>query len=534
MTGQRNHNLPALVILITVLLPLSPWAAAPGIVLPEPFALELPPGVATLGAEDEAMRQLTATVRADGHRVTMILPRDRVGPGIWRVILAAWGTAPRDPPAARREAALYVLPHGMVPIGLSGSTNATAGNNTTHIARDASGFVHMVWGDSGRSLSEGALYRRARVLPDGSVSLDTDILDLAPHKGNWTAVPSLTSVGNTVHFTWQADGTARYRSLTREGEAWRWSDEIDTRAPSPGRDTGASIAADARGVHILTPGGVYTASGDGGRTWITETVPFGTVHRVKTASLGLDSMGRPLASASVIVKDAPHYSEQKGSGGYWTIRLARRIGAGAWETLPGPVDGRREWAASTDASEDVLSDWVRVLEDRTGGMHATWHGTAVSRIYGNDRGYYAWRPPGGDWQAPVSLREPDLSRGSGWSYAPGLTLDGDRALPLVFHSTRVGQREVGFDSELGSFRAGRRTALPLPVTRFAHASLLTGKPANALSTWFPGAASALTRTADGRVWIDVLMTLVPTGIAAPGLVVWRRMDVTEWLKGAEQ
>ena len=61
-------------------------------------------------------------------------------------------------------------------------------SNTTHITRDASGFVHMVWGDSGRSLSEGALYRRARVLPDGSVSLDTDILDLAPHKGNWTAV----------------------------------------------------------------------------------------------------------------------------------------------------------------------------------------------------------------------------------------------------------------------------------------------------------------------------------------------------------
>ena len=113
-------------------------------------------------------------------------------------------------------------------------------------------------------------------------------------------------------------------------------------------------------------------------------------------------------------------------------------------------------------------------------------------------------------------------------------MDGDRALTLVFHSMRARQHEVGFDSELGLFRDGRSLATPLPVTRFGRESLMTGQPMNALSTWFPGAAPVLARGSDGRIRADVLMTLIPTGIAAPGLVAWRRMDVTEWMKAVGQ
>jgi hypothetical protein len=529
--GQRNH-----VLLLLATLTITPcWAAAPDIILPDPLAVELPLAAIGLSVDDEQTKDLIAAVRADGRRVTVAFPRDRIGAGIWRVIWSAWDGDDRSHPAARRESFLYVLPHGMTPVANTSAPNATAGNNTTHIARDAAGSVHMVWSEGLRGgTAPGAKYRRARVLPDGSARFETDVAGLAPHAGDWTARPALTAVGDTIHFTWQANGHAWYRSLTRDPAGWRWSNDVDTMAPSPGHDTGPSIAAGAESIHILTLAGICVSSTDGGLTWTPETVPFGTVQRVKTASLSLDSEGHPLAGASVVIKDPAHLSEQRGSGGYWTLRLARRIAMGAWEAIPGPVDGRPEWAEPVEQDEDVLTDWIRVLEDRTGGMHVTWHGTAVSRIYANDRAYYAWRPPGEAWRTPVTISEPQPALGLGWSYAPALTLDGDRALTLMFQDLHAGLSDRGFDAELDLFRDGRLIARALPVTRFARDSIAGGEPARALSTWFPGAASSLVRGADGRIWADILMTLSPTGVEASALVVWQRLDLTDWLTTADR
>jgi hypothetical protein len=543
MARQRNHLFPVLVTLLAVLCSHPSRASpAPEIVVPNPLAVELPAGVTGLGVDDEPIKALIAAAHPDAAhpdgehiRITAMLPRDRIGAGVWRVIWSAWDAGARDRPVARRESFLFVLPHGMIPVAMSGKVDATAGNNATHIARDPSGYVHMVWTDSWRQgARDGAMYRRARVLPDGTAQFETGILDLGQHPSDWTAMPALAVAGDTVHFAWQSSGTVRYRSLTRDGDAWRWSDEADTQAPSPGRDTGPSIAADANAVHILTPAGIYTSSRDGGLTWATEPVPFGTDQHVKTVSLALDSEGRPLAAASSVVLSQRPLSADQGHGGYWTIRLARRTAPGTWERLPGPVDGRPEWAAPDQPNQDVLTDWVRVLEDRAGAIHVTWHGTAVSRIFGNDRAYYAWRAPDGTWRAPIPLRDPDPDRGIGWSYAPSLTLDEDRALALSFYAMHVGRQDRGYDSDLRLFRDGRSLVPALPVTRFAEDSIVTGEPENALSAWFPGAAPSLFRGPDGKVWADILVALVPTGVAAPALIVWERLDLTGWLKTAGQ
>ncbi len=540
MASQRIHLFPALVFLLTIVCARPSLSApAPEIVLPDPLAVELPAGSASLGPDDPAFKALVAAAHSDanaqGIRITAALPRDRVGVGVWRVIWSAWRDDARDRPVARRESFLYVLPHGMTPVGMSGEANALAGNNASHTARDAGGFIHMVWTDSWRpGAHDGAVYRRAQVLPDGTTRFEGGSVGLGEHSGGWNAMPALAVAGGTVHFAWQADGTVRYRSLTRDGDAWRWSDEVDTKASSPGRDTGPSIAADANAVHILTPGGVYTTSRDGGRTWGTETVPFGTDQVVKTASLALDGEGRPLAAASVKVIDPPKFSEDQGHGGYWTLRLAHRIAAGAWQVIPGPVNGRPEWAPPTQPDQDVLCDWVRVLQDRVGGIHITWHGTAVSRIYGNDRAYYAWRAPDGTWSTPVTLREPDPVRGIGWSYAPSLALDGERALTLFFYGTHVGGQDRGFDSALRSFQDGRPVAPALPVTGFGEASIATGEPETALSAWFPGIAPSLVRGADGKIMADILVSLSPAAVAAPALIVLVRLDLTDWLKSADQ
>jgi hypothetical protein len=512
------------------------WAGAPDIVLPDPLAIELPAGVTAIGVDDPSMRELIARVRADAYRVTAALPRPRIGVGVWHVIWSAWDGEAADYPAARRESWLFVLPHGMTPVGASGGANAIAGNNTAHIGRDAGGAVHMVWYDAWRNTPrEGANYRRARILPDGTVHFDTDPIPLGQHAGTWSSMPTLAVVGDTVHFAWQAGDTLHYRSLTRDHDDWRWSDEIDTKIASPGHDTGPSIAADANGVHILTPAAIYASSSDGGRTWVAEPVPFGADQKVKTVSLTLDNRGRPLAAASSVVISPEHYSEAQGGGAYWTVRLARRMAPGVWQAVPGPVDGHPDWAAPNRPDQDVLCDWVRVLEDRASGIHVAWHGTAVSRIYGNDRAYYAWRSPEGVWQAPVSLHEPDPDRGTGFSYAPSLLLDGERALTLSFHAMHAGRLDRGFDSELHVFRDGKSLAPELPVTRFAETSIITGEPENALSAWFPGLAPVLVSGGgDGRIWADILLSLAPTGVPAPTLIVWERLDLTAWLKAAGQ
>ncbi len=535
MASQRIYLIPVLLILLALHPRQTNAAAAPEIVVPDPPAVELPAGASSLGADDPEVRALIAAAHTDPAsptiRITAELPRNRLGVGVWRVIWTAWDRASPERPVARRESAFYVVPHGMVPVALSGKPNATAGNNAVHIARDRAGYVHMVWNDSFRpGAHAGAVYRRAQVLPDGTTRFNTETIDLGRNPGTWTAMPALAVMDNTVHFAWQADGTARYRALTRTGDAWHWSDEADTKAASYGRDTGPSIAVDANGIHILTPSGIYASSHDGGKTWASEPVPFGT--DVKTTSLALDSDGRPLVAASSIIDSPPNLSEDVGHGGYWTIRLMRRLAAGAWERIAGPVDGREEWARPSQPNQDVLCDWVRVLEDRKGGIHIAWHGTAVSRIYGNDRAYYAWRSPDGVWSTPVALREPDRSRGIGWSYAPSLALDGDNALTLFFYATYVGSQDHGFDSSLRLFRNGQSAAPPFPVTRFGEDSIVSGEREMGLSVWFPATAPALLHGADGTIRSDVLLGLSPTAVEAPSLIVWDSLDLTDWLKAA--
>ena len=508
-------------------------AATPDILLPYPVAITLPAGTDSIGADDPSIHDLIGTVRAGEDTVTVTLPQDRIGVGVFRVIWSAWDPKSPEHPAARRDSSLFVLPRGMTVVGASGGGNALAGNNTPHIARDAWGSLHMVWYDSYGGMSDGAQYRRAHIMPDGSVQFETGVMPLGPHPGSWSSMPTVAAFGNTVHFAWQADGTLRYRSLTRDGSDWRWSDELDTKVSGPGRDTGPSIVADGSGVHILTTASVYTTSADGGRTWTTEKVNFGDDQHVKTVSLTIDSSGHPVAAASSVIASPP-MDEDKGHGGYWTIRMLRRVAPGQWERISGPLDGRPEWAAPRRTDEDVLADWVRVMADRAGGLHVTWHGTAVSRIYANDRAYYAWRSADGAWRAPVSLRDADPEHGFGWSYAPALIMDGDRALTLVFHNMVVGRQQRGFDVDLGLFRDGRSLTPALPVTRFARDSIVTGQPQNALSSWFPGADPTVERGGDGRVWADMLLSLAPTGSSGPSLIVLDRLELTAWLKAAEQ
>jgi hypothetical protein len=516
---QRKHCFPEVAMLFAILSPLASWSATPDILLPVPFAVELPAGTISLSADDAPVKQLLGGIQADGNRVAVTFPRDRIGPGAWRVILSYWADRSRDRPAARREAVLFILPHGVTPVANTGYPSAP------HIARDADGFVHMVWTDAWRAgAREGAMYRRGVVSPDGTVRFDTDIQDLGQNRGNWTAMPVLAAAGKTVHFAWQADGTIRYRSLARADGDWHWSDEVDTKAPAVSREQGPAIAANGDMVSILSSDGHYIASRDDGRTWTTEMVPFATNARLGTVSLTLDSSERPLAAASALLNGVG------GNGVRWTLRLARRIGDGAWQTLPGPIDGRAECSAQNWPEADVMCDGFRVLQDPGGAMHAVWQGTPAGGSDFAVQAYYAWRPSGGEWRAPVRLVAPDPVHGLSKSLVTGLLLDNDVAMPLATFELHAGWRYRGDDAQLELFHDGAMRAPPLPVSSFIRAAMTESEPAAALSVSTPSLAPTLLHSADGRIWADVLLILNPSAVAAPGVVVWQRLDVTDWLR----
>ncbi|MDQ2764953.1 MAG: hypothetical protein M3Y22_16185, partial [Pseudomonadota bacterium] len=232
---------------------LSAFAQTPVIDVPTLAAIEMPAGVRGLSVDDPAMQDLLRQARCDGFQLRAELPTTMVGLGATQIVWSAWKDAGGSPqhPAARRSSILFVLPRGTTPVGLSADENATAGNNASYIARDAAGFVHMIWTDSGRPNGQtGAIYRRALVDQNGQVHFQTAPTELAsPGSGQWNAYPALAVTKMMVHFVWQAAGSAHYRTTWRDRDGWHWSNDIDTHAPSTGRDIGPDIQADDNGIH---------------------------------------------------------------------------------------------------------------------------------------------------------------------------------------------------------------------------------------------------------------------------------------------
>ena len=423
------------------------------------------------------------------------------------------------------------LPPGFVQVGLSTDENATAGNNATRIARDSAGHVHMVWVDSGRpGAPTGPVYRRLTVAPDGTATFDTDpiyIADKTP--GDWNAYPALAIAGDAVYLVWQGGGTARMRKVTAGPAGYSFGPVVDTGAKSEGRDVGPSILADAGGVRIVTPTGQIAISTDGGQSWKTEAVPLPPEQHMKTASLAADPAGGTILAFSSVVKEVKESAKAVGSGGYWQLRTIRRTPEGQWADAQDVLDKFPGWGAP-QGENDSLADWVRVGSDSAGGLHLLWHGTGISRIYGNDQAYYAYREPKGAWQAPIPLIAQDAVRGIAFSFAPSMTLDGEKIVATVFYDIYDGKRWAGFDADLIPFLRGVADGKPVPLTHFVRASIDEKKPAMALSTRFPSAALAPYR-ADGKVWLDAVETFIPMGVPdSPKVIVYHRIDATGLLR----
>lgn len=499
------------------------------IVVPDPLAVELPPGRRDLGPIDPPLRDLLGGAHSGTLKVTADVATP-IGPGPVKVTWTAWDASGK--PVGARSGVVYVLPTGMTPVGSSGDENATGGNNAVRIVRDPAGHVHMIWVDSGGpSGRTGPTYRRASVAPDGTVRLETPPINVAD-KGpsEWNAYPSLTLAGDAVQMIWQGGGTARTRRLSLGSGGPTFGPVYDTGVKSEGRDVGPDIAADRRGLHLVTPSAVYGFSADGGRTWQTEPVPLPKGQRVKTISLAPNDNGAVDIAFSSVARDRTSNDENKGAGGWWQLRTIRRTDDGHWLDPTDVLGGVAGWG-TPPPNEDALADWVRIAADSHGGLHAAWHGTAASHIYGHDSAYYAWRDVAGVWHPPVQPVPPDPARGVKFSFAPSIAIDIDRALVVVFYDVYAGSTWLGFDSAVALMRLGRMVGHLLPLTQFCQEAAKAGHPELALSSRFPAVAPAIWRAPDGHVWLDVLETLAPHYPGANGqLIVYHRVDVTSLLQ----
>ncbi len=495
-------------------------ATAPQIALPALLAMELSAGQHEIAPTDAALHDLLASAHSGDLRVTADLDHPIVQ-GAARVTWTAWRD---EKPVATRAATIFVLPHGMTPVGVSGDENATGGNNSVKIARDADGHVHMVWVNSGiEGMPGGPFYRGATVAADGTVTFDGPPVLLAGNgPADWNSYPALAVTGHTVQFVWQGGGTLRTRALINGV----WSAPRDTGLKSEGRDVGPVVVASGDLVHVATPGGLHAVSTDGGQSWKPERIPLPPGGPVKTISMALEPSGTLHVAFSFVVRSNPPSNKSGGNGNYWQLRSIVRSPEGVWSDAKDVLAGIPGWTVPPP-DQDALADWVRVAVDAAGNTHLVWHGTAVSHIYAHDQSWYAQLGKDGALTTPVALVPPDPASGINFSFAPSLTLDGSRAYALTFYDVIDGPRWAGFDARLVALRDGKAVGNPLQITDLVSRAIVAKRPEDVLSNRFPAAAPSLFRTSDGHAWLDVVETLIPMGVdGAPRLIVYQRVDLT--------
>jgi len=500
--------------------------------LPEMLAIELPSREMDEIAPDRSpLKDLLESATANGLRVT----HDRVSPvgiGATQVTWTAWSGEPGvSAVRARRSAWVYVFPYGQTPIGMSRDDHATAGNNSPKVVRDGFGAVHAAWLDSGRpGTSPRVMYRRGIQHPVTGVV-------------QWTTAPTpvggpvigVSYVGiaaseRAIHLAWLGErSTLMYCRLLPRGDYWIREPIRSVGALGGGYETSPSIAVRGdREIHVLTATGSYAVSTDGGMRWIVDQMPIPVGMKLKNPAMTVDPAGNVhVAFIGMMPGPKDGDTSQRANGASWELRYVRRTGGG-W------IDARNVLAAFpawTDVGDgrDVLSDWPTIALDGNSNLYVAWHGTIPSHVYGQDEAYLIRRPAvaageWGAWETPHRIH-PTTSEKEEYSFAPSLAMDPESGRGAVVFFYRVrGSGEV-FDSAARVFRDGALTSTVIPLYRRGSTADEAGPRNDLSSTWFTSAGPWLVHR-DGKVWLDVLSTVVTPDVhEAPYFIVFETREI---------
>lgn len=516
-------------------------AAGAEITLPELLAVEMPaPGLSELAPTESPLRELLDSAEAGGLRVT----HDQSAPipiGPTSVIWTAWEGAPNQSAVrVRRQAWVYVFPHGTTPVGATRKANALAPNHSAKIVRDAAGKIHMAWLDTrvfrdGRREARVVYRRAAQDDATGRLAFETEVTPVSePGGASANSFLAIEASPGAVHVAWYGGRTTLYRRLVLRAGAWSFERVRDTGAPGGAQDTGPDLGV--RGddeIHVVTPTGQYAVSTNGGAGWSLDRLPVPAKVRLKNPALAVDREGNAHAIYTVLVRSAGRSSDRP-NGGYWELTYARRRPRGGWVDVQNALAASPAWA-DQGAQRDTLADWADIAVDAKDNLHVAFHGTVSTGIYGRDEAFYVRRPatgPGtwGPWDTAKSLHPIDPGGGTLFSFAPslGLAPDGTGVVALVFFELQGQLREI-FDSDAVVVRDGVVDGPPIPVSQMARRAK---RPADVLGSWFPSAAPRIHRQPDGHLWLDTLhVAETPAAHRAAHPVVYQRVDVTERLAG---
>jgi len=513
--------------------PASGPVAADGITLPEILAVELPAaGMASIAPTASPLRELLGAAADEPNAVT----HDRTAPlplGGTKVTWTSWAGEPgRSAARTTRSAYVYVLPHGMTAAGLSREPYATGGNQSPKVVQDATGAIHVAWLDRGHGRGAGnrAMYRRGTLDPrTGAPQWEGPPVRASDgfSEGGGSHVAIDASAG-AVHLAWQGNGVVFYRRLVRRDGAWAFDPVRAVRFMGESPDQGPAIAAESdERIHLVSPGGRYALSVNAGATWLVDPIPAPPGQRIKLPAMALDGDGNVHIAFTGIVRGPSNPSMRAASRGYWQLRYIRRDAAGRWSGAENVLAGEPAWGDPGDGS-DILADWASVAVDESGAVYVGWHGTAATRIYGNDEAHVIRKPAGGAWQKAQKLAPIDRAGDRYFSYAPSLmTVAPGLAIAVTFYEVTPEYAEV-FDPAWRALRNGVVDGALTALPRLAGPAIAAGRRDEAIGQWFPVVARRPLRGPDGRAWLGALATAAtPNAHGSAYLVVFLRADVSE-------
>lgn len=536
MTGNRRAS-PASIQFFVGLVLLPFIGNAQTIDLPDLLAIEAPKQASVLPLDDAAVRQLLLEQASAGSAALSISVSGSGNELIVGPNEVTW-TA-EEPPGnvvATRTEYVYLLRHGQTPVATSrgsvenGPGYSTAGNHGANVVRDSDGGIHMAWRDK----APAVMYRSGTQDPDtGVITWNGPAIDISDGTAVRRCFVALAASDNAVHFAWRGtDNKVHYRRLRRDGGGWSFEPVRVTGADGNSHDNGPDIAAYSDDeVHVLSRYMEYAYSRDGGLSWNAEDLsgrlPAG-YSDIKYPALTVDPRGDVHFLVTTQFRD-----------NYWPLWYMHRErptagGPGAWLEAHDPFADKPEWQDPGAGAPDLFLDWVDIEADDAGGLHIGWHGTFFSGAYADDDAFYATRAFSGDgnpaaWADPVALLRHDPGTRL-VSFSPSIVTDSaSNSIFTVIMTKALGEAPLDsyndLDSALRILRDGDFIDGALRGTeRYIRLSDAATWP---MSTWWPTAAPRLFRHPSGRVWLDVLQSMVHKASSDDfALIVHQRYEVT--------
>jgi hypothetical protein len=515
---------------------------AQSIILPDPLAIESYPQSQTLSLDHPAVRDVLIDQASAGTATLSIsvpAPDNSLNLGPNRVTWTA--EEPVGNVVATRTEYVYLLRHGQTPVATARGPiendpgYSTAGNHGANVVRDIDGGIHVAWRDKGPAV----MYRHGTQNPDsGEISWTGPAIDISDGTAVTRCFVAMAASPGAIHFAWRGGGNeVRYRRLIRVGAGWSFEPVRATGAFGNSHDNGPDIAAfNDDEIHILSRAMEYTYSLNAGASWNAEDLsgelPAG-IQDFKYPALTVDHRGHVHFLVTT-----------KFNGNYWPLWYMHRErpgqgGAGAWVEAHHPFGDKPEWQDPGLSGSMLFLDWVDIEADAAGGLHIGWHGTFYSGAFAEDDAFYSARDFSGDgnataWQDPVALTRHDPGTLL-LSFTPSLATDTlSDSVFAVFMTKALGQAPLESYNDLDS------AVRILRDSAFIDAPLLGGRRYVPLSdaatwpmaTWWPTTAPRLFHHPSGRVWLDVLQSMLHNVSNEDfALIVHQRLDVTDFVGG---